>query len=77
MTGIPIIDRAIKQDIVEINYGLDYGTTNDISDDELNALYISISALPKYTSSAKSKMLDIVKTSSEATNRNILGLLER
>ena len=51
--------------------------TNDISDDELNALYITISALPKYTSSAKAKMMDIVKTSSEATNRNILGLLER
>lgn len=77
MTGIPCIDRAIMQDIVEINYGLDYGSTDGIIDEELKALYISIAALPKYSGSAKAKMLNLVKASSEAANRGMLEKLNK
>lgn len=66
------IARAIMQDIVEINLGLDYGATNDKSDEELYGLYCLLSLMPKDTNSAKAKLLNNVKTMSEAKAKTIL-----
>ena len=72
----PIINKAIKQDIIETIYGLDYGMSNQMIESELDALIIAHSALPKAFNSSKAEMLNIVKTSSEAANSLFLSTIK-
>lgn len=67
------IARAIVSDIVEINLGLDYGSTNGKTDEELYGLYCLLSVMPKNNDSAKGKLLNSIKTMSESQAKNILN----
>ena len=66
------LHRAILQDIVEINLGLDYGSTNDKTDEELSGLYTLVSIVSITTNSAKATLINRVKVMSEGQAGNIL-----
>lgn len=66
------LQKAIYQDLVEINLGLDYGDSNDFTLQECESLMTMWHKTYKKSDSAKSKAINSVKAMTESAAKNLL-----